>query len=83
MVMIAVCLTTCARKEEGLDYDSTAEVEAFYKSEKDFFTFAKPEDAAGHFGVKRGTFYSRVKSKNFTDWCIEIRREEKQCQRAV
>ena len=46
-------------------------------------TFAKPEDAAGHFGVKRGTFYSRVKSKNFTDWCIEIRREEKQCQRAV
>lgn len=40
----AVVLASCARMEEVSDYDSKLEVEAFYKKEKDFFTFATPED---------------------------------------
>ncbi len=37
-------LFSCARMEEAQPYDSTAEVEAFYEKEKDFFTFATAED---------------------------------------
>lgn len=40
-------------------------------------SFAKPEDAAAHFGVNRQTFYNRAASPRFPDWEIKTWREVK------
>ncbi|MFK5922718.1 MAG: extracellular solute-binding protein [Verrucomicrobiota bacterium] len=47
ILVMVIALTSCARMEEQESYDSAAEIEAFYKKEKDFFTFASPEDIPG------------------------------------
>ena len=44
LVIGAFVLTSCARMDEVSDYDSGPEVEAFYKKEKDLFTFATLDD---------------------------------------
>jgi len=44
LALSAIVLASCARMDELSEYDSRPEVEAFYKKEKDFFTFATPGD---------------------------------------
>ena len=40
-------------------------------------TFGSPEEAARYHGVNRQTVYNRAASPNFTDWQIQVWREEK------
>ncbi|MCF6313256.1 MAG: extracellular solute-binding protein [Verrucomicrobiales bacterium] len=42
--LMMVTALSCARMDELESYDSAPEIEAFYKKEKDFFTFANPAD---------------------------------------
>ncbi len=44
LAVTVVLLASCSRVDDSLPYDSRPEVEAFYNKEKDFFTFASPDD---------------------------------------
>jgi microcin C transport system substrate-binding protein len=64
VAMVAIGLASCARMDEVPAYDSRPEVEAFYKKEKDLFTFASVDDLPGDLNWENGMDQPEIGDEN-------------------